>query len=204
MALIICPECKKQISDTVDSCPSCGYKISEDEMDELKSAAKKLMNVKIFAIISIIFSIIIIIFVRHISSPNQHISDGEKEAIERQNADSNNTVTSETQTAPPAFYIDANQITAEYEANEVAADNKYKGKFIIVNGRIEEIKKDILDKPFIMLVGDQMGFSGVQCSFEKDEGNLLASLSKGQEVRIKGKIIGKMIYVQMTNSLLLH
>jgi hypothetical protein len=25
MALIICPECKKQFSDTADACPNCGY-----------------------------------------------------------------------------------------------------------------------------------------------------------------------------------
>ena len=31
MALIPCPECQKQISDTAESCPNCGYKI-EDEL----------------------------------------------------------------------------------------------------------------------------------------------------------------------------
>jgi RNA polymerase subunit RPABC4/transcription elongation factor Spt4 len=25
MALVNCPECNKQISDTADSCPDCGY-----------------------------------------------------------------------------------------------------------------------------------------------------------------------------------
>lgn len=30
MALIICPECEKEISDTANSCPHCGYKLSND------------------------------------------------------------------------------------------------------------------------------------------------------------------------------
>lgn len=30
MALIICPECNKEISDKVKSCPHCGYPIAED------------------------------------------------------------------------------------------------------------------------------------------------------------------------------
>lgn len=34
MALITCPECKKEISDTAKSCPSCGY--------EMKSSGKQL------------------------------------------------------------------------------------------------------------------------------------------------------------------
>jgi len=29
MALIECPECKKQISDQADSCPGCGYPVSK-------------------------------------------------------------------------------------------------------------------------------------------------------------------------------
>ncbi|MGN1480728.1 zinc-ribbon domain-containing protein [Porcipelethomonas sp.] len=30
MALIKCPECEKEISDTTNSCPHCGYKLSND------------------------------------------------------------------------------------------------------------------------------------------------------------------------------
>ena len=29
MALVTCPECKKEISDTSKSCPSCGYELKE-------------------------------------------------------------------------------------------------------------------------------------------------------------------------------
>ena len=33
MSLIKCPECKKTISSTVDSCPHCGYKLSNAEKE---------------------------------------------------------------------------------------------------------------------------------------------------------------------------
>ncbi len=29
MALIVCPECKKEISDSARSCPACGYRIKK-------------------------------------------------------------------------------------------------------------------------------------------------------------------------------
>ena len=50
MALIDCPECEKQISDTADSCPECGYKltpeivasIKKDEAEKKKQAQEAL------------------------------------------------------------------------------------------------------------------------------------------------------------------
>lgn len=32
MALINCPECKKEISDSAKSCPSCGYELKQSEL----------------------------------------------------------------------------------------------------------------------------------------------------------------------------
>ena len=36
MALIPCPECEKQISDTAESCPDCGYKLTSEIVDSIK------------------------------------------------------------------------------------------------------------------------------------------------------------------------
>lgn len=47
MALIICPECNKEISDKVKSCPHCGYPIAEDV-----SSAHEPLNVKVTSIIN--------------------------------------------------------------------------------------------------------------------------------------------------------
>jgi hypothetical protein len=40
MALITCPECKKQISDTTDSCPNCGYKLTPGKINEIKKKSE--------------------------------------------------------------------------------------------------------------------------------------------------------------------
>ena len=36
MARIRCPECRKKISETADSCPKCGYKLTPEEAEEIK------------------------------------------------------------------------------------------------------------------------------------------------------------------------
>lgn len=37
MALIICPECQREVSDTLNACPHCGYVLSSDS-ESIESA----------------------------------------------------------------------------------------------------------------------------------------------------------------------
>ncbi|MBU1873716.1 MAG: zinc ribbon domain-containing protein [Bacteroidota bacterium] len=41
MSLIACPECNKQISDTVNVCPNCGFQLTQDKITEIKVKDKK-------------------------------------------------------------------------------------------------------------------------------------------------------------------
>lgn len=41
MALINCPECKKEVSDSAKTCPHCGYKLIEDEVQKTNIQSKK-------------------------------------------------------------------------------------------------------------------------------------------------------------------
>lgn len=34
MALVVCPECGKEISNMAKACPSCGYPVSSDSVEE--------------------------------------------------------------------------------------------------------------------------------------------------------------------------
>lgn len=90
--------------------------------------------------------------------------------------------------------ISASNLTATYEANEVAADNKFKGKTFYVSGIVTDIKKDILDNVYVVLKGDDM-FRDVQCFFEHEE--IAAQMQKGMKVTFKGRCNGLMINVLM-------
>ncbi len=67
MALIICPECKKEVSDTCDNCIHCGYKLKQETIKKVEEptktesnniAGKVIYYVAIFIITIIIFSIV--------------------------------------------------------------------------------------------------------------------------------------------------
>ena len=95
--------------------------------------------------------------------------------------------------------ISAKQLTAAYLANEVNADNNFKGKTFYVSGRVVAIKKDILDKIYVTLEGDEM-FREVQCYFDDNE--TASKLQKGMKVTFKGECDGLMMNVLMKNCVL--
>jgi hypothetical protein len=44
MAMITCPECKKKVSETADSCPSCGYQLTPEKIAEIKKKEQKVQK----------------------------------------------------------------------------------------------------------------------------------------------------------------
>ena len=87
-------------------------------------------------------------------------------------------------------WVTASDLYREYRSNEVAADEKYKGKILTVTGTVESVGKDIADTPYVAIkAGDVIG--SVQCMFSEQYSSDLASLHKGDEVKIRGKCDGK-------------
>jgi len=92
-----------------------------------------------------------------------------------------------------ATKVSPHQLYADYEANEVAADLKYKDKVLIVTGKVQEITKDYDDQICVTIyTGDIIGT--IRCSFATSHTNEVAGLEKGQSITIKGKCEGKSIF----------
>lgn len=81
----------------------------------------------------------------------------------------------------------------DYRENGVAADRKYKGKVLRVQGHIIAIDKGVSGKAYVLLgTGDgELEVAGVQCFFSKRQEGEAARLSNGQVVTIQGKCRGK-------------
>ncbi|WP_438312326.1 OB-fold protein [Sporosarcina sp. FA9] len=92
-----------------------------------------------------------------------------------------------------AIVISAVDLYSAYDDNEIAADQKYKGKQLEVTGTIKDIGKDILDSMYITLdTGDVLG--SIQVYFPKDDADSVAALSKGQDVTVIGKGDGFLLF----------
>ena len=94
--------------------------------------------------------------------------------------------------ATPDYVLSANKLFKEYDKNSVAADAKYEDKIVVVSGTIQNIGKDIMDTAYLVIGGT--GFlDGVQCMLPTGQESLVARVSKGQYVTLKGKVSGQIM-----------
>ncbi len=99
----------------------------------------------------------------------------------------------------PVLKVSSKTLYKNYSNNEIAADEKYKGKIIQVRGTIRDIGKDIMDEAYISLIGDDF-FGDVQCFFP-DQSYLL-NLKKGQRVNVLGYCDGLFMNIILQNCII--
>jgi hypothetical protein len=95
--------------------------------------------------------------------------------------------------AKPEVSVTASDYYDEYESNEVAADNKYKGKLLQITGRVSGVRKT-LGSVYIDLESSNP-YLFVAC--EMSDESAAASVSKGSQVTIIGSGAGKVVYPQL-------
>ena len=80
--------------------------------------------------------------------------------------------------------VDAAQLSQDYKDNEVAANEKYKGKTLVVTGKVYRITtKDVELKG--------VSFYRIQCRIGADDTDKVKKYKAGQELTIKGVCEGK-------------
>ncbi|MGH8049058.1 MAG: OB-fold protein [Arenimonas sp.] len=84
------------------------------------------------------------------------------------------------QSEAPAMEVKAGELFSAYEANEVAADQIYKGKRLAVTGKVDDIKKDFTDSIYVTLGIDM--FKNVHVSGLPE--SVAAGLHKGQTITV--------------------
>jgi hypothetical protein len=87
--------------------------------------------------------------------------------------------------SPDGVYsIGAVQLWREYDANEVAADTRYKGQRLRVTGIIVNIERDYEDRPVLHLFGGNAIFPTV-VRLNKADIPAVTQLKKGDEVVVR-------------------
>jgi len=109
------------------------------------------------------------------------------------------TQTQNTTPAEPPIETTAIALYDEFEENQVAAEQKYKGKTIIVSGTIDSIGTDILNTPYVSLRSSNEFITAVQCMFDRSDSDTLVSLKKDQKIKLSGTSPSKLLQVIMRN-----
>ena len=91
---------------------------------------------------------------------------------------------------PQPIEVTAAKLIAEYDANEVAADIKYKNKTVSVTGEVGSISEVFGRKYVSLSEGGLLPVSRVHCQFENRHTDQLVDLRKGQEATLLGAVDG--------------
>ena len=86
-------------------------------------------------------------------------------------------------------------LAGDYFRQEEAANAKYKGKIIDIEGRVTEVGLTAEDIPFVGLTG--MSWLLVQCIFPEDWTGGLPELTKAESAVLRGKVEGLMDNVRV-------
>ena len=135
---------------------------------------------KIFKWIAIIFGVLFIIgFIGQlVKSPEQKSAERAAQAQHQTDAEQKKV---DAIAALPT--VTAVELAKEYDANTLAADQKYKGQQFKVTGKVTNINTDILGKPYITMGGPNQ-FMEPQFSFDKEHANALAQVKKGDRLTL--------------------
>lgn len=158
MSLIKCKECGHEISSEAAACPHCGA------APKRKRGCLQWFGLIPLACMALAMAAILLV-------PSQPPGP---------------TTTSGAAPGPapePALAVTAEKLFAAYQANEVAADNRYKGKALEVTGTVQSIEKSMFDSILVHLVTPNE-FMPVYANMDNSMAEPAASLRKGQKIAL--------------------
>ena len=185
-----CPFCSKQIPTSAKTCPSCGDDVisgSADDSDPSVSSStsgkregsKQAVKPALLVIGAMILAAVMYFVLR--SSPTPGVPDTSRDVPRAQE----NVET-----------VSLEDLLSAYKNNEVAADARYKGRRVSVNGLVGEIKKDILDNPYVTLgYGREFEIPEVQCMLAPSMSVKAVQLQKRQTLTLEGRVDGLLFNV---------
>lgn len=171
MALIKCKECDNDVSTEAAACPKCGAKVPKKSNKILTIGRNILVT---------IFIVWIIAQINHGTNHGATLTPQPAPAAQA----------AETPSGPP-IEVSAAILSHDYDANEVAADQKYKGKLLKVDGVVQSINKDFENKIWVGLrTADE--FTQVHADGLSQDQTI--NLQKGQSITVTcvghGMILG--------------
>jgi hypothetical protein len=92
--------------------------------------------------------------------------------------------------------VSAAELAHDYDGNEVAADQRWRGRPVRLTGVIQDIGRDVNEAPYVTLdTGDLV--RTVACFFDSRRAGAVAGLVKGHPVVLRGVVTGRELMVSV-------
>ncbi len=135
--------------------------------------------------------IIGIVLIASCSKALKEAEEQEREEIEKEKVVTDTEAEGETidEEAIEVTQVDIEEFMAEFDDNQLAAEEKYKDKWVRMEAKIRNISDDIFGTPFLSLepVGsDEFTMTSVKCNFEDAE--QLMEVKNGEIITVQGKV----------------
>lgn len=214
MAIVSCLDCNKEVSDSAPACPNCGRPAPG------VSAPKTAPGFGSQAVRPVGFMLVLGILILPIVFVWFTLGKGRTTkakvmafgylalsivlfSMQSGSSSTSSASTSSSVSAPvpepakeQAMQVGIGQILSDYKGNEVAADNRYKGRLIQVTGAVGDIKKDFTDNLYVTLgTGAMYELPTVQAFFDDSMNQQLGNLRKGQKLTVVCRVKGLMMNV---------
>jgi hypothetical protein len=89
----------------------------------------------------------------------------------------------------PAYTVNAQTLIGEFGSNDSAANARYLGRVVQVEGMVKQVEKDEEGK-YTVVLGDTADMSSVRCAMDSVHAGSASSLQRGQSVKVKGAFTG--------------
>lgn len=91
--------------------------------------------------------------------------------------------------AKEKYTVEATQLISEFNQNDSAANARYLGQVVAVNGMVKGLEKDDEGK-YTLVIGDTTDMSSVRCALDSTHAADATGLQRGQTVKVRGAFTG--------------
>ncbi|WP_019693682.1 OB-fold protein [Pseudomonas fluorescens] len=214
MAIVACPDCRKDISDAAPSCPNCGRPgaIAASARGAQIPHAQPVRPVGLLLALGILLLPMVFAWFtlsRGRTTKARVMAFGYLALsvwlfASQQSHDATSKPDSSVASAPKAaapaqeevMPLAVGQILSDYKNNEVAADNRFKGRLVRITGTVGDIKKDITNSLYVTIgTGAAFELPMAQAFFDDSMSQQLGQLRKGQKITATCRVKGLMMNV---------